>query len=346
MLKDLYRRLPSGVRIVRSCSTGYGEALFQAALGVDSGEVETIAHYRAADFFVPGVEFLLDIGGQDMKCLRMKNGAITSIQLNEACSSGCGSFLDNFARSLGMDIRTFSNKALLADKPVDLGSRCTVFMNSRVKQAQKEGASVGDISAGLSYSVIKNALFKVIKLRDAASIGEKVVVQGGTFNNDAVLRAFEKISGRDVFRPDVAGLMGAYGAALIALDQWRDAGAFADARTGLATPEQLENFAVQLETRRCGKCSNNCLLTINTFTAGVSTAGPVEQMVAPPRRFNTGNRCERGLEIDLDEMKPGASADDIGKGNLPAAVPNLFDWKYRRLFNYKPLSAEKRLAAT
>ncbi|OQA62979.1 MAG: R-phenyllactate dehydratase activator [Spirochaetes bacterium ADurb.Bin269] len=342
VLKDLYRRLPSGVRIVRSCSTGYGEALFQAALGVDSGEVETIAHYRAADFFVPGVEFLLDIGGQDMKCLRMKNGAITSIQLNEACSSGCGSFLDNFARSLGMDIRTFSNKALLADKPVDLGSRCTVFMNSRVKQAQKEGASVGDISAGLSYSVIKNALFKVIKLRDAASIGEKVVVQGGTFNNDAVLRAFEKISGRDVFRPDVAGLMGAYGAALIALDQWRDAGAFADARTGLATPEQLENFAVQLETRRCGKCSNNCLLTINTFTAGVSTAGPVEQMVAPPRRFVTGNRCERGLEIDLDEMKPGASADDIGKGK-PAKqpVPNLFDWKYRRLFNYKPLSAEK-----
>jgi predicted CoA-substrate-specific enzyme activase len=342
VLKDLYRRLPAGVRIVRSCSTGYGEALFQAALGVDSGEVETIAHYRAADFFVPGVEFLLDIGGQDMKCLRMKNGAITSIQLNEACSSGCGSFLDNFARSLGLDIQTFSNKALLAAKPVDLGSRCTVFMNSRVKQAQKEGASVGDISAGLSYSVIKNALFKVIKLRDAAAIGEKVVVQGGTFNNDAVLRAFEKISGRNVFRPDVAGLMGAYGAALIALDQWKDAGSPADARTGLATPEQLDHFKVELESRRCGKCSNNCLLTINTFTAGVVTNGPVEQMVAPPRRFITGNRCEKGLEIDLGEKPASANgkAEKIGADKPEKRpVPNLFDWKYKRLFQYKPLPA-------
>ncbi len=358
VLKDLYRRLPAGVRIVRSCSTGYGEALFQAALGVDAGEVETIAHYRAADFFVPGVEFLLDIGGQDMKCLRMKNGAITSIQLNEACSSGCGSFLDNFARSLGLDIQSFSNRALLAEKPVDLGSRCTVFMNSRVKQAQKEGASVGDISAGLSYSVIKNALFKVIKLRDASAIGEKVVVQGGTFNNDAVLRAFEKISGRNVFRPDVAGLMGAYGAALIALDQWRDSGRPMDARTGLATPEQLESFKVELELRRCGKCSNNCLLTINTFTAGVVTTGPVEQMVAPPRRFITGNRCEKGLELDLS-IKPvlgdvnhadnrGATAiaerndEPVGleKPEKPA-VPNLFDWKYKRLFRYKPLHASE-----
>ncbi len=346
VLKDLYRRLPSQVRIVRSCSTGYGEALFQAALGVDAGEVETIAHYRAADFFVPGVEFLLDIGGQDMKCLRMKDGAITTIQLNEACSSGCGSFLDNFARSLGLDINSFSNKALMADKPVDLGSRCTVFMNSRVKQAQKEGASVGDISAGLSYSVIKNALYKVIKLRDASAIGEKVVVQGGTFNNDAVLRAFEKISGRNVFRPDVAGLMGAYGAALIARDQWEDAGCPSDARTGLATPEQLERFAVQLESRRCGKCSNNCLLTINTFTAGVVTSGPVEQMVAPPRRFITGNRCERGLEIDLDDKAAGGATDrkaEIGGGAKPEKipVPNLFDWKYRRLFRYKPLAADK-----
>lgn len=358
VLKDLYRRLPPHITIMRSCSTGYGEALFQAALGVDTGEVETIAHYRAADFFVPGVEFLLDIGGQDMKCLRMKNGAITSIQLNEACSSGCGSFLDNFARSLGLDIRAFSNKALLADKPVDLGSRCTVFMNSRVKQAQKEGASVGDISAGLSYSVIKNALFKVIKLRDAAAIGEKVVVQGGTFNNDAVLRAFEKISGRHVFRPDVAGLMGAYGAALIALDQWKDAGGPLDVRTGLATPEQLENFKVELELRRCGKCSNNCLLTINTFTAGVSSAGPAKLMVAPPRRFITGNRCERGLDLDLS-VKPAVGdaehADNRGATVIAEnhdepvglekpekrPVPNLFDWKYRRLFNYKPLAAEK-----
>jgi predicted CoA-substrate-specific enzyme activase len=222
VLKDLYRLLPSSVYIARSVSTGYGEALFQAALNVDAGEVETIAHFTAADFLVPGVEFLLDIGGQDMKCLRMKNGAITSIQLNEACSAGCGSFLENFARSLGLDIRAFSQKALLAERPVDLGSRCTVFMNSRVKQAQKEGATVGDISAGLSYSVIKNALFKVIKLRNTSEIGSKVVVQGGTFNNDAVLRAFEQISGLTVFRPDVAGLMGAYGAALIARNQWRE----------------------------------------------------------------------------------------------------------------------------
>ena len=203
MLKDLYACLPKDVYIARSVSTGYGEALFQAALGVDSGEVETITHYRAADFFVPGVEFLLDIGGQDMKCLRMKDGAIVSIQLNEACSSGCGSFLDNFARTMGMDVKEFSKIALLAQKPVDLGSRCTVFMNSRVKQAQKEGATVADISAGLSYSVIKNALFKVIKLRKASEIGTKVVVQGGTFNNDAVLRAFEKISGVSVFRPEI-----------------------------------------------------------------------------------------------------------------------------------------------
>ena len=216
MLKELYNRLPDSVYIARAVSTGYGAALFQAALGVDSGEVETITHFRAADFFVPGVEFLLDIGGQDMKCLRMKDGAIVSIQLNEACSSGCGSFLDNFARTMGMDIKEFSQIALMAQKPVDLGSRCTVFMNSRVKQAQKEGATVADISAGLSYSVIKNALFKVIKLRKASDIGTKVVVQGGTFFNDAVLHAFEKIAGVQVFRPDVAGVMGAYGSALIA----------------------------------------------------------------------------------------------------------------------------------
>lgn len=358
VLRDFYRRLPSSVTLMRSCSTGYGEALFQAALGVDAGEVETIAHFRAADFFVPGVDFLLDIGGQDMKCLRMKNGAITSIQLNEACSSGCGSFLDNFARSLGLDIQAFSDKALLAAHPVDLGSRCTVFMNSRVKQAQKEGASVGDISAGLSYSVIKNALFKVIKLRDAGAIGDKVVVQGGTFNNDAVLRAFEKISGRNVFRPDVAGLMGAYGAALIALDQWKDAGSPSDARTGLVTAAQLKNFKVDLELRRCGMCSNNCLLTINTFTSGISTGGPTAQMVAPKRRFVTGNRCERGLEVDLtvtisagDVKHAGNRGEQvISESEEPFAglekpvkspVPNLFAWKYNRLFRYKPLSHEK-----
>ncbi len=355
ILKDLYRRLPKDVYIARAVSTGYGEALFQAALNVDAGEVETITHYRAADFFVPGVEFLLDIGGQDMKCLRMKDGAIVSIQLNEACSAGCGSFLDNFAHTMGMNIEQFSKLALLAEHPVDLGSRCTVFMNSRVKQAQKEGASVADISAGLSYSVIKNALFKVIKLRKASDIGTKVVVQGGTFKNMAVLRAFEKIAKVEVFRPDVAGLMGAYGSALIALDQWRDltapkpgepAGTVHEVRSGLATLEQLDSFRVDLELRRCGKCQNNCLLTINTFStdsaAGDNSTGG-EASGRAVRRFVTGNRCERGAEIggsvvDATNHKNKAEAyrDDIHE------LPNLFDWKYKRLFNtYVPLSPDK-----
>jgi predicted CoA-substrate-specific enzyme activase len=344
VLKDLYRALPPEAYITRAVSTGYGEALFQAALSVDAGEVETIAHYRAADFFVPGVEFLLDIGGQDMKCLRMKDGAIVSIQLNEACSAGCGSFLENFARSLGMDIREFSAKALLAEHPVDLGSRCTVFMNSRVKQAQKEGATVADISAGLSYSVIKNALFKVIKLRNTAEIGRKVVVQGGTFSNDAVLRAFERISGLEVYRPDIAGLMGAYGAALVARDHWQDlrqafaeenGGTLSEIRSQLAGPEALESFGVSLDLRRCGKCANNCLLTINTFTANGSV-----------RRFITGNRCERGAESE--RRKVGASIDASNAGNAPRergrdmpALPNLFDWKYRRVFDYAPLAPEQ-----
>jgi predicted CoA-substrate-specific enzyme activase len=339
VLKELYHRLPKDVYIARSVSTGYGEALFQAALNVDSGEVETITHFRAADFFVPGVEFLLDIGGQDMKCLRMKDGAIVSIQLNEACSSGCGSFLDNFARTMGMDVREFSRIALLADKPVDLGSRCTVFMNSRVKQAQKEGASVADISAGLSYSVIKNALFKVIKLRKASDIGTKVVVQGGTFNNDAVLRAFEKIAGVNVFRPDVAGLMGAYGSALIAYDQWLDLTApkpdeppgtpRRELHSGIATLEQLDSFHVDLELRRCGKCQNNCLLTINTFTTD-----------GAKRRFVTGNRCERGAELGGDVLDASNKKDTNASEEKETGLPNMFDWKYKRLFHYVPLRPE------
>src|SRR5574344_1496401 len=337
VLKDLYKKLPPSVYIARAVSTGYGEALFQAALGVDSGEVETITHYRAADFFVPGVEFLLDIGGQDMKCLRMKDGAITSIQLNEACSSGCGSFLDNFARSLGMDVKTFSKKALLADKPVDLGSRCTVFMNSRVKEAQQEGATVADISAGLSYSVIKNALVKVTTLRKASEIGKKVVVQGGTFNNDAVLRAFEKIAGVNVYRPDVAGLMGAYGAALIAKDQWEDLTAPKPGedpatpkyvKSKIATLEQLESFKVSLELRRCGKCSNNCLLTINRFStdtdkSSATSAGAAQRAV---RRFVTGNRCERGAELGEGAAVVDASNKSNTKvdGSENKNLPNLF----------------------
>ena len=332
VLKNLYNMLPEDVYIARAVSTGYGEALFQAALGVDSGEVETITHFRAANFFVPGVEFLLDIGGQDMKCLRMKDGAIVSIQLNEACSSGCGSFLDNFANTMGMDVKEFGKIALMAEKPVDLGSRCTVFMNSRVKQAQKEGASVADIAAGLSYSVIKNALFKVIKLRKASDIGEKVVVQGGTFFNDAILRAFEKIAGVQVYRPDVAGLMGAYGSALIAYDQWCDLmepkpgepeGTVHDVRSGLATLKDLESFHVDLDLRRCGKCQNNCLLTINTFQTG-----------SEKRTFVTGNRCEKGAELEgnvvdaSNKKNTGIDDDDTGP------MPNLFEWKYKRLFNH------------
>ena len=339
MLKELYKKLPEDVYIARAVSTGYGEALFQAAFGVDSGEVETIAHFRAADFFVPGVEFLLDIGGQDMKCLRMKDGAITSIQLNEACSAGCGSFLDNFANTMGMDVKEFGKIALMAEKPVDLGSRCTVFMNSRVKQAQKEGASVADIAAGLSYSVIKNALFKVIKLRKASDIGTKVVVQGGTFFNDAILRAFEKIAGVEVFRPDVAGLMGAYGSALIAYDQWVDLTAPKpgeepgtprhEIHSTIASYDELEKFHVDLELRRCGKCQNNCLLTINKFSTGTET-----------RTFITGNRCERGLEVEGNVIdasnKKNTKVEDVGE-----KMPNLFEWKYKRLFGYVPLKPEE-----
>lgn len=326
MLKKLYAALPKDTQIARSVSTGYGEKLFQAALGADEGEVETIAHYIAASFFLPGVEFLLDIGGQDMKCLNIKDGAITNIQLNEACSSGCGSFLDNFARSLGMSVQEFSKEALLAEKPVDLGSRCTVFMNSRVKQAQKEGSSVGDISAGLSYSVIKNALFKVIKLRDASNIGEKIIVQGGTFNNDAVLRAFELISGRKPVRPDVAGLMGAYGAALIALRQWEEAGAKPTATSGIATLSELRNFNVNLELKRCEKCQNNCLLTINTFS---NTTFPNNEEF---RTFVTGNRCEKGLDLE---------GVHLAKKAKKTPLPNLYKWKYNRIFSYKPLTKDK-----
>ena len=214
-IKEIYELMPEGARIVRSCSTGYGEALLKSALLLDEGEVETVAHYNAAAFFEPDVDCILDIGGQDMKCIKIKNQSVDKVQLNEACSSGCGSFIETFAKSLNYDVADFAKIALFAQNPIDLGSRCTVFMNSKVKQAQKEGASVADISAGLAYSVIKNALLKVIKLTDPKDLGEKVVVQGGTFYNDAVLRSFERISGCKAVRPDIAGIMGAYGAALI-----------------------------------------------------------------------------------------------------------------------------------
>jgi len=307
ILKDLYEKLPSTIKIVNSAVTGYGESLIKAALHVDIGEIETIAHYKAAEYFLPGVDFILDIGGQDMKCLKIKNEAIDSIMLNEACSSGCGSFIESFAKSLGMEIDKFAKEALLSKAPVDLGSRCTVFMNSRVKQSQKEGANVSDISAGLSYSVIKNALFKVIKLRDKSDIGEKVIVQGGTFYNDAVLRAFEIVSGREAVRPDIAGLMGAFGCSLIAKERY-----VKDVKTSLLPKEKIEEFEITSSFRRCGMCGNNCLLTINKFSTD--------------EEFISGNRCERGLGIEKRKEEKEI---------------NLYNYKYKRTFGYKPLKEDE-----
>ncbi|MBP1544898.1 MAG: 2-hydroxyacyl-CoA dehydratase, partial [Oscillospiraceae bacterium] len=301
ILKEIYSLLPDDAYIAKACTTGYGEHLIKAALGADFGEIETMAHYKAADKILPGAEFILDIGGQDMKCMTVKNGEIDSILLNEACSSGCGSFIENFANALGMTSAEFAKLGLSAQNPVDLGSRCTVFMNSRVKQAQKEGATVADISAGLSYSVVKNALFKVIKLRDTSSMGEKIIVQGGTFMNDSVLRAFENICGKKVIRPDKAGLMGAYGSALISIE--RDDGK----GSTIAPPEKLDGFKSEKTTARCGKCSNNCLLTISKFPDGT--------------RYITNNRCERG------------AGNVSGKEKLP----NLFDHKYHLLFDRESL---------
>ena len=311
VLKELYSVLPSEGKIVNSTVTGYGEGLLKAALNVDIGEIETVAHYKAADFFCSGVDFILDIGGQDMKCLKIKDGVIESILLNEACSAGCGSFLDTFASSHNMSIGDFASKALVSEKPVDLGSRCTVFMNSRVKQAQKEGATVADISAGLSYSVIKNALFKVIKARNPKEIGEKIVVQGGTFYNDAVLRSFEMLSEREVIRPDIAGIMGAFGAALIARERYKEGH-----KTRLLNKKELDEFDIKTIIARCGLCSNNCLLTINKFENG--------------ERFVSGNRCERGA----------------GSQNTQNTLPNLFDYKYKRLFEYEPLTRLKAKRGT
>lgn len=311
VLKELYSLLPQKAKIANATVTGYGEGLLKAALHIDIGEIETIAHYKAAEFFCPGVDFILDIGGQDMKCLKIKDGIIESILLNEACSSGCGSFLDTFASSLGMSIEDFASEAVASEKPVDLGSRCTVFMNSRVKQAQKEGAAVSDISAGLSYSVIKNALFKVIKVRNPKEMGEKIVVQGGTFYNDAVLRSFEILSEREAIRPDIAGIMGAFGAALISRERYERA-----AETSLLAESQLDKFAVETGISRCGLCSNNCLLTINKF--------------GNRERFVSGNRCERGA----------------GKQKEHSRLPNLFDYKYERLFKYEPLAASQAKKGT
>ena len=276
-IQDIYAQLPRGVRIVRSCSTGYGEALMKAAFLLDDGEVETVAHYHAAAFFDPQVDCILDIGGQDMKCIKIKNGTVDSVQLNEACSSGCGSFIETFAKSLNYSVQDFAKAALFAEHPIDLGTRCTVFMNSKVKQAQKEGAEVSDISAGLAYSVIKNALFKVIKVSDASELGSQIVVQGGTFYNDAVLRSFEKIAGCEAIRPDIAGIMGAFGAALIARDNYTTG-----YQTTMLTIDQINSLEFETSMAKCRGCTNNCRLTINRFSGG--------------RQYISGNRCERGWE--------------------------------------------------
>ena len=305
-MKEIYTLMPPTAKIVYSCSTGYGEALIKAALMLDEGEVETVSHYYAAAFFDPEVDCILDIGGQDMKCIKIKNQTVDSVQLNEACSSGCGSFIETFAKSLNYTVQDFAKAALFAKHPIDLGTRCTVFMNSKVKQAQKEGAEVSDISAGLAYSVIKNALYKVIKVSDASELGKHVVVQGGTFYNDAVLRSFEKIAGCEAIRPDIAGIMGAFGAALIARERYTK-----DSETTMLSIEKINALQFTTHMAKCKGCTNQCRLTINRFNGG--------------RQFISGNRCERG----------------IGKEKNKENIPNLFDFKNKLLFSYTPLDADQ-----
>ena len=304
-ITDIYNKLPEGVNIVRSCSTGYGEALIKSALMLDEGEVETVSHYYAAAFFNPEVDCILDIGGQDMKCIKIKDGTVDGVQLNEACSSGCGSFIETFAKSLNYSVQDFAKAALFAEHPIDLGTRCTVFMNSKVKQAQKEGATVADISSGLAYSVIKNALYKVIKLADAKELGRNIVVQGGTFYNNAVLRSFEKIADVKAIRPDIAGIMGAFGAALIARERYEGQD------TSMLSLTKIMDLKYNTSMMRCKGCTNHCLLTINKFSGG--------------RQFVSGNRCERGL----------------GKEKNKDKLPNLYEYKNNRLFSYQSLDEDK-----
>ncbi len=304
-LADLYQRFPS-IKIQGAASTGYGEEIIKNAFGLDYGVVETIAHFTAAKRFRPQVDFIIDIGGQDIKCFKIKNGAIDNIFLNEACSSGCGSFLQTFAGALGYEMQDFAQQGLFADSPVDLGSRCTVFMNSSVKQAQKDGATLGNISAGLSMSVVKNALYKVIRATDAKSLGQHIVVQGGTFLNDAVLRAFEKEIGQNVTRPSVAGLMGAYGAALYA----KEKSAGKSGGSSVLTPEGLENFSHQVKAVTCNGCQNHCRLTVNTFAGGA--------------KYIAGNRCDKPLQK-----------------RSPTAKYNLYDYKRELLAAYKPCKGKR-----
>jgi len=305
-LRSLYKMLNKDTNIVNSAVTGYGEHLIKAALRVDIGEIETVAHYTAANFFQPGVDFVLDIGGQDMKSLVIRNGVIESITLNEACSSGCGSFVENFAQSLNLDVREFSKLGVESRQPVNLGTRCTVFMNSSVKQAQKEGSEIGDISAGIAISVIKNALYKVIRIRNTEGLGKKIVVQGGTFHNDAVLRAFEKIIKQTVVCPDIAGIMGAFGVAIIAKERYE-----LNYQTKLMQESDLADFKTETSTRRCGLCGNNCLVSVKSFSSGCD--------------YISGNRCERGEGKVVDVKN----------------APNVYAYKYKRVFNYKPLTIDK-----
>ncbi|MBI4899060.1 MAG: 2-hydroxyacyl-CoA dehydratase [Actinobacteria bacterium] len=308
ILRRVWDEIPDSAYLARACVTGYGEGLVRAALRLDDGEIETMAHYRAAEKVCPGVTSVIDIGGQDMKYLRIKGGVVDSIAVNEACSSGCGSFLQTFAASMGTDVASFAATALTSVQPVDLGTRCTVFMNSSVKQAQREGATQGDIAAGLSYSVVRNALYKVIKLKDASQLGDKVVVQGGTFLNDAVLRAFELQTGAQITRPDIAGLMGAYGAALTAQRSWQ----VGETSQALG-PDELDDFSVETRLDTCRLCQNHCQLTISHFGDGT--------------RHVSGNRCERGASIEKVPPK--------------SELPNLFDYKYKRLFGYRRLTDDK-----
>ena len=309
MLKELYTKLPEKAILRYSGVTGYGEKLIQTALNVDLNEIETIAHYTAAKKFEPDVTSIVDIGGQDMKYIKMKNGSIDNIMLNEACSSGCGSFIETFAKSLHIEISDFVKEAIKSKTPVDLGSRCTVFMNSKIKQAQKEGYSVGDISSGLSYSVIKNAIQKVMKVRDVETLGNHIVVQGGTFYNDAVLRAFELIVGKNVVRPDISGLMGAYGMALLSKEQY-EANLDMEHTSTILKTDELDKLEIKVTHARCNNCENHCKLTINKFNNG--------------QIHVSGNRCEKGSGVVTKAKK----------------LPNLVQYKFERLFNYQPLEEQ------
>ena len=310
-IRELRELLPEDAKVRWSCSTGYGENLLKAAYMLDEGDVETIAHFYAASFFRPSVDCIVDIGGQDMKCIRIKNGAVDSIILNEACSSGCGSFIETFAQSLNIPVQTFAEMALHASSPVDLGQRCTVFMNSRVKQSQKEGACLDDISAGLAYSVVKNALYKVLRINTAEDLGKNIVVQGGTFCNEAVLRAFEKLACREVTCPDIPEIMGAFGAALIARERYYEKKAYEDVKTGMLSFDEILSIKYDVFSSRCKGCENRCLLTTIRFDGG--------------RKYISGNRCEKGG----------------GTEKTAESVPNLYAYKRKLLFDREILPEDK-----